>query len=147
MSVTDFPAINASLNSLSTLFIATGWWFISHERKRAHITCMIAALITSTVFLGCYVVYHYFVGSVRFTAEGWPRWIYFPILISHLILAMAIVPMVVMTLVPAIRGRFDRHRKIGRWTMPVWLYVSVTGVLVYLMLYVWFPSSQIQALQ
>jgi uncharacterized membrane protein YozB (DUF420 family) len=142
VTVADFPALNAGLNTLSTILIASGWWFITHERKRAHIACMVAALVTSAVFLGCYLVYHYYVGSVRFTEQGWPRLVYFPILISHLILAMAILPMVILTVIPAVRSRFDRHRKIGRWTMPVWLYVSVTGVLVYLMLYVWFPSTE-----
>lgn len=145
MTVTDLPAVNASLNSLSTVFIAVGWWFIAHERKRAHIACMVSALVTSAVFLGCYLVYHYHVGSVKFTADGWPRLVYFPILISHIILAIAIVPMVLMTVIPALRGRFDKHRRMGKWTMPVWLYVSVTGVIVYLMLYVWFPSSEIKS--
>jgi len=141
VSVSDLPAVNASLNSLSTVFIATGWWMIAHERKRAHIACMVSALATSTVFLASYLIYHYHVGSVPFTEQGWPRWVYFPILISHVILAMVILPMVTLTVIPALRGRFDKHRRIGRWTMPVWLYVSVTGVLVYLMLYVWFPST------
>lgn len=143
MNVTDLPALNASLNTLSTIFIAVGWWMITHERKRAHIVCMVSALVTSAAFLGSYLVYHYYVGSIPFTERGWPRLVYFPILISHVILAMAILPMVIMTVVPAVRGRFDKHRRIGKWTMPVWLYVSVTGVLVYLMLYVWFPSTEV----
>lgn len=147
MSVTDLPAVNATLNSIATIFIAAGWWFILHEQKRAHIACMISALVVSAIFLACYLVYHFAVGSIPFTAEGWPRVVYFPILISHIILAMAIVPMVLMTVVPAIRQRFDKHKKWGRWTMPTWLYVSVTGVLVYLMLYVWFPSEQLTAVQ
>jgi putative membrane protein len=141
VSVSNFPALNAGLNSLSTLFILAGWWLIAHERKRAHITFMVLALVTSSAFLGCYLYYHFHVGHVPFTEQGWPRTVYFPLLISHLILAVVIVPMVVLTVVPALRARFDAHRRIGRWTMPVWLYVSVTGVLVYLMLYVWFPST------
>lgn len=142
MSIADFPALNAGLNSLSTVFILAGWWFISHENKRAHIVCMVSALTTSSVFLVCYLIYHYHVGHVRFTEEGWPRMVYFPILFSHLILAMVIVPMVIMTVIPAVRARFDKHKRIGRWTMPVWLYVSVTGVMIYLMLYVIFPSTE-----
>lgn len=141
MSIADFPVLNAGLNALSTIFVAAGWWFILHEQKRRHIACMVSALVTSSVFLTCYLIYHFNVGSVRFTEPGWPRAVYFPLLISHLILAIAIVPMVAMTVVPALKARFDRHRKFGRWTMPVWLYVSVTGVLVYLMLYIWFPST------
>lgn len=139
------PAVNATLNSVATVFIAMGWWFILREKKKAHAVCMISALTTSAAFLACYVVYHYHAGSVKFTAEGWPRLVYFPILISHVILAIAIVPMVLMTVIPAVRRRWDRHRRMGRWTMPVWLYVSVTGVLVYLMLYVWFPSTALPA--
>lgn len=138
MSVSDFPALNASLNSIATVLIASGWWFIRHERKRAHIICMVAALCVSTAFLACYLYYHAHVGSVKFTSQGIVRPIYFAILLSHLVLAMVIVPLVAMTVIPALRRRFDRHRRIGRWTMPIWLYVSVTGVLVYLMLYQWF---------
>jgi len=141
VSIADFPALNAGLNTLSTIFIAAGWWFISREQKRRHITCMVAALVTSSAFLTCYLIYHFNVGSVRFTEQGWSRAVYFPLLISHLILAIVVVPMIVMTVVPALRSRFDRHRKFGKWTMPVWLYVSITGVLVYLMLYIWFPST------
>lgn len=141
MTVTDLPAVNATLNSISTVLIAVGWWFIAHEKKRQHIACMVSALVTSAAFLACYLVYHYHVGSVKFTAEGWVRPVYFFILITHIILAMAVVPLVLMTVIPALRSRFDRHKRWGRITMPVWLYVSVTGVLVYLMLYQWFPSA------
>lgn len=145
MSVSDFPALNAGLNSLCTIFLLLGWWFIVNQRKTQHICCMVAALITSTIFLSCYLYYHYHVGSVRFTAQGIVRPIYFFILITHLILAIVIVPMIILTVIPAFRSRFDKHRRIGKWTMPTWLYVSVTGVLVYLMLYVWFPSTAIAA--
>lgn len=143
MSVTDLPKLNAGLNSLATVFILAGWWFISTERKRAHIACMISAIVTSTVFLGTYVTHKILVHGVhtKFAGEGTWVPVYYTLLISHLILAMVIVPMVIMTVIPALRARFDRHRRIGRWTMPVWLYVSVTGVLVYFMLYEWFPPT------
>jgi putative membrane protein len=147
MNISDLPAINASLNSLSTIFILLGWWFIKTDRKQQHIAMMISALVTSTVFLGFYLYYHFNVGAVtRFTEQGWIRPVYFFILISHIILAVAVLPLVIMTVVPAIRQRFDKHRSIGRWTMPIWLYVSFTGVLVYLMLYQWFPSSDLKGL-
>ena len=144
MSIENFPALNATLNAASTVFIAAGWWFIRRERKLPHIACMLAALVTSTVFLACYLIYHFNVGSVRFTAGGAARWIYYFILLTHVVLAIVIVPMVVLTVVPALRQRFDRHRRMGRWTMPLWLYVSVTGVVVYFMLYRWFPSNELK---
>lgn len=144
MSIENFPALNATLNAASTVFIAAGWWFIRRERKLPHIACMLAALVTSTVFLACYLIYHFNVGSVRFTAVGAVRWIYYFILLTHVVLAIVIVPMVVLTVVPALRQRFDRHRRMGRWTMPLWLYVSVTGVIVYFMLYQWFPPDELK---
>lgn len=144
MSVADLPAVNATLNTICTLFLIAGWWFIAHERKKQHIICMVSALAVSALFLTSYVIYHYHVGSIRFTYEH-PviRPLYFFILITHIILAAAIVPLVIMTVIPALRARFDRHRKWARITLPLWLYVSVTGVIVYLMLYVWFPSTQL----
>jgi putative membrane protein len=141
MSISDLPALNATLNSISTIFIALGWYLIRRGFWRQHIVCMILALTTSTAFLVSYLIYHAHAGSVRFTAQGIVRPIYFTILISHIILAFAILPMVVATLVPVFRRRWAKHTRLGRWTMPVWLYVSVTGVLVYLMLYRWFPSA------
>ncbi|MBU3665020.1 MAG: DUF420 domain-containing protein [Chthoniobacterales bacterium] len=143
MSVADLPAVNATLNSLCTLLLLAGWWFIKRERKTQHIVCMASALAVSAAFLACYLVYHYHVGSVKFTAQGFVRPVYFFILVTHIILAAAIVPLVLMTIIPAFRARFDRHRKWARITLPLWLYVSVTGVIVYLMLYVWFPSAQL----
>jgi len=143
VSVNDLPAVNASLNSLSTLLLLAGWWFIKHERKAQHIACMVSALAVSAAFLTCYLIYHYHVGSVKFTAQGLVRPVYFFILITHVILAVVIVPLVALTVVPALRARFDRHRKWARVTLPLWLYVSVTGVIVYLMLYVWFPSASL----
>ncbi len=139
MTLKDLPALNASLNGLSTLFIVVGWILILRERKRAHAACMIAAIFTSTAFLVSYVIYHANVGSVKFTAEGWVRPVYFAILISHVVLAFAVPVLVALTVIPALRARYDKHRKLGRVTMPVWLYVSVTGVVIYLMLYVWYP--------
>lgn len=139
MTLQDLPTVNASLNALSTCFILLGWWCIRRERKRAHIGAMSAALLTSSVFLTCYLVYHFNVPTTRFTHGGWPKAIYFLILFSHIPLAFITLPLVFMTVIPALRARYDRHRKIARWTLPIWLYVSFTGVLVYLMLYVWFP--------
>jgi len=141
MTVSDLPAINASLNFISTLFIAAGWYLIRRGYWRRHVACMIAALISSTLFLVGYLTYHAQFGSTNFTAQGIIRPIYFTILISHILLAFVILPLVILTLVPVFRRRWDRHTRIGRWTMPIWLYVSVTGVLVYLMLYKWFPPT------
>lgn len=142
MTIKDLPAINASLNALSTLFIIIGILSIKSDRKQVHIAAMIAALTTSAVFLTCYLIYHFNVtGVTKFTHPGWPRFLYLTILISHSILAMVNLPLVILTVVPAFRARWDRHRRLAAWTWPVWLYVSVTGVLVYLMLYVWFPPA------
>lgn len=143
MSVSDLPAVNATLNSVCTVLLLAGWWFIRHERKAQHIFCMVAALCVSVVFLVTYVTHKILVQGVhtKFGGEGVWVPIYYVVLISHLILAMVIVPLVLITVVPALRARYDRHRKWARWTLPLWLYVSVTGVLVYLMLYVWFPPQ------
>jgi putative membrane protein len=144
MQIEDFPAVNATLNAASTIFIAAGWMFIRRERKGPHIVCMTCALVTSTAFLTCYLIYHFNVLSIRFTAGGAAKWIYYFILFTHVVLAVVVLPMVIMTVIPALRARFDRHRRMGRWTMPVWLYVSMTGVIVYLMLYKWFPSDELK---
>ena len=136
MTVHDLPPINASLNALSTVFILLGWWCVRHDRKQQHIAAMTCALGSSTLFLVCYLVYHFSVTAVtRFTGQGMVRPVYFAVLISHVCLAFAVVPMVILTVVPALRARYDRHRRVARWTLPVWLYVSVTGVVVYWMLY------------
>lgn len=141
MNVQDLPPINASLNALSTMFIVLGLVAIKSDRKQLHIFAMAAALVTSTLFLACYLTYHFnVVGVTRFTHSGWPRVAYLAILISHSILAVATLPLVLLTVIPALRARWDRHRRLARWTWPIWLYVSLTGVLVYLMLYVWFPG-------
>lgn len=144
-SISDLPAVNASLNLVSTVFISTGWYLIRRGAWRRHVACMIVALISSTLFLIGYIVYHAHVGekSTHFSAGGLVATIYFPMLISHIILAFATLPLVVLTLIPVFRRRWDRHRRIARWTIPIWLYVSVTGVLVYLMLYKWFPPPNL----
>jgi uncharacterized membrane protein YozB (DUF420 family) len=135
MSVEQLPALNASLNSLSALLVLLGYAFIRTRRITAHRVCMLLAVLASVLFLSSYLVYHAQVGSMPFQGRGWIRPIYFTILISHTILATAVVPLVALTLFRALRGRFERHRAIARWTLPIWVYVSVTGVIVYLMLY------------
>lgn len=135
MSVTDLPALNASLNMLATLFLLAGYVCIRRKQVAAHRACMVGALTMSALFLTSYVIYHANVGSRPFTGTGPIRIVYFLILISHVVLATAIVPLVVMTVWRALSGRFDRHRAIARITWPLWMYVSVTGVVVYLMLY------------
>jgi uncharacterized membrane protein YozB (DUF420 family) len=130
-----FPAINATLNGTSALLLLLGRWYIARGRMAIHRAIMIAALVTSTAFLACYLYFHAHVGDVRFQGQGWIRPVYFAILITHVILAAVIVPMVIITLSRALRARFDRHRVIARWTFPLWLYVSVTGVVIYVMLY------------
>lgn len=127
--------LNAALNGTSAVLLLIGRWFISQGRMAVHRAFMTAALITSTGFLGSYLYYHAHVGSVRFRGQGWSRPVYFSILISHTILAAVIVPLVIITLSRALRERFDRHRAIARWTFPIWLYVSITGVVIYVMLY------------
>lgn len=130
-----FPAIDAALNGTSALLLIAAHRMIKRGHIAMHRRLMLAAVGCSTVFLVCYLYYHAHVGSVRFQGRGWSRPLYFSILISHTILAAAIVPLVIITLARALRGRFDRHRSIARWTYPLWLYVSVTGVVIYLMLY------------
>lgn len=143
IGLSDLPALNATLNGLTATLLSVGYVFIRRGREGAHRACMIAALLLSVAFLTSYLVYHFNVGSIQFTAEGWVRPVYFSILLSHAVLAVVVVPLVVVTVVRAFRRRFERHRRVARWTLPVWLYVSVTGVLVYLMLYRWFPSAEL----
>lgn len=135
MSVTDLPALNATLNGLATCLLLVGWWLARSGRHDTHRWVMTGALAVSAAFLASYVIYHARVGSRPYQGSGPIRAVYFPILITHIVLAAAIVPMVAMTVLRAWRGRFDRHRAIARWTLPLWLYVSVTGVGIYLMLY------------
>lgn len=135
LQVTDLPAVNATLNSLATVLLIAAWVFVKRRRLIAHRNLMIAALVCSTLFLTSYLIYHAQVGSVRFQGTGPVRTVYFTILITHTILA-ALVPFLVgVTVWRAYRKRWDRHVRIARWTLPVWLYVSVTGVVVYWMLY------------
>jgi len=135
VTVTDLPALNATLNATSAVLISIGWILIKRGRRAAHKNVMIAACVTSTLFLTSYLIYHAQVGSVRFTKTGAIRTVYLSILLTHTVLAAVIVPLVLVTLARALRGNYDRHRRIARWTMPIWLYVSVTGVVVYVMLY------------
>jgi uncharacterized membrane protein YozB (DUF420 family) len=135
MTVTDLPALNATLNGLATICLVLGWVAIRSRRIALHRLCMLAAFATSVVFLISYLVYHYHAGSKPFTGQGALRLVYFLILITHIVLAAAIVPLALVTLSRALAGRFDRHRRIARITLPIWLYVSVTGVIVYVMLY------------
>ena len=141
MTVASLPPINASLNALSAVFLAAGFVFIRRKNIIAHRRCMISAFATSTVFLACYLTYHFSVRAVtKFTGQGWIRPVYFIMLISHILLAMAILPLAIVTLSRGLRERFDSHRAIARWTWPLWMCVSVTGVLVYLMLYHLYPA-------
>jgi uncharacterized membrane protein YozB (DUF420 family) len=135
-----FPALNATLNGVSAVLLITGRWLISRRRIAAHRAVMLSALGASTAFLVSYLYYHAHVGSVHFRGQGWSRPVYFTILTSHTILAAVIVPLVIITLSRALRERFDLHRAIARWTFPLWLYVSMTGVIIYFMLYHWFAA-------
>jgi putative membrane protein len=143
MTISDLPGLNASFNLTSTIFISMGWYFVRRGAWQRHMVCMIVALISSTFFLAGYIFYHAHVGEKSSGYTGWVAAIYFPILISHILLAFVTLPLVILTLIPVFRRRWDRHRRIARWTMPIWLYVSVTGVLVYLVLYKWFPPPNL----
>jgi uncharacterized membrane protein YozB (DUF420 family) len=135
MTVQDLPAVNAALNATSGVLLLIGWSLIRARRIDLHRRVMIAAFITSSLFLVCYVIYHAQVGSVRFTRQGFVRPLYFSILITHVTLAALVLPLAIVTLSRGLKARYDRHRTIARWTLPIWLYVSVTGVLVYVLLY------------
>jgi putative membrane protein len=136
-----FPALIASLNGASAVLLLIGRYMIARGRMAAHRAFMIAAVVASALFLACYLYFHVHVGNIRFLGQGIWRPIYFLILIPHVTLAIVIVPMVIITLIRGLRARYDTHRAIARWTWPLWMYVSVTGVLVYFMLYQWFPHS------
>ena len=135
MNVHDLPAVNASLNALSGTLLLCGFVMMRLKRIPAHRAFMIAAFAASSLFLICYVVYHAQVGSVRFTREGFVRTLYYTILLTHVTLAIAVVPLAIITLSRGLKGRFSQHRRIARWTFPIWVYDSVTGVLVYVLLY------------
>lgn len=142
MTVRDLPHLNAALNLAAALFLTFGYGFIRRKNIAAHKACMLSATAVSAAFLTSYLIYHAHAGSVKFTGHGAIRPMYFAILISHTLLAAAVPILVAITLYRALRGQFDRHRAIARWTLPIWLYVSVTGVLVYLMLYRLYPGPQ-----
>lgn len=135
MTLRDLPALNACLNAAAAVALLIGFWLIRRGRWRAHRAAMITALVLSGAFLTSYLVYHAQVGSVRFQGQGWVRTLYLSILATHTVLAAAVPVLAIVTLTRALRRRFDRHRAIARWTLPIWLYVSVTGVVVYWMLY------------
>lgn len=135
-----WPAVNAALNAMSAVLLVAGFFYIRQRRIAVHRAFMAAAFATSTLFLLSYLGYHYSVGATRFQGQGWPRTIYLSILLSHTVLAVIILPMAITTLYRALRGQFDRHRGIARWTLPLWIYVSVTGVVIYAMLYHLYPS-------
>lgn len=143
--MTDFysvlPHLNATLNASSFVLLTSGYFFIRRRRVKAHRNCQLAALGASILFLISYVVYHQHHGTTRFAGQGTARTVYFTILTTHTILAVVIVPFVIVTFRRALRGDFLRHRALARWTLPMWLYVSITGVLVYLMLYHLYPSQ------
>jgi putative membrane protein len=135
LSISDLPAVNATLNGISAILLATGYVLIRQRRIKLHRLCMLTAFGTSTLFLISYLVYHFHVLSKHFTGQGPIRYVYFTILITHVTLAAVIVPMALITLSRALARKFPRHKAIARWTLPIWLYVSVTGVVVYWMLY------------
>ncbi|MEP7271072.1 MAG: DUF420 domain-containing protein [Acidobacteriota bacterium] len=139
MSLSQLPTLNAILNGTSTLFLILGYLSIRKRRILLHRVCMSTAFLTSTLFLISYLIYHYFHRTTIFQGQGWIRPVYFFILFSHIALAIVIVPLVLVTLSRAMRGRFMAHRRIAKVTLPLWLYVSVTGVIVYLMLYQIYP--------
>jgi uncharacterized membrane protein YozB (DUF420 family) len=143
MSVSDLPALNATLNATATILLLAGFYFIKTERKGAHRLCMLSAFFVSCVFLTTYVLHKILVHGVHtpFGGSGFWRTFYYGMLTSHILLAITIVPLILITMSHAIKARFEKHRAWARWTFPLWLYVSVTGVLVYFMLYRWFPHS------
>ena len=143
MTLHDLPAVNGTLNGLSAVLLSAGFVFIKQKNVRAHRNCMISAFATSVIFLICYLTYHIFVHHVtRFQNPLWFRPIYLTILVTHTILAIVIVPLILITLNRALKERFALHKQIARWTWPLWMYVSVTGVVVYLILYQIFPQPQ-----
>jgi len=143
MTAADLPPLNAALNGLATVLLVSGWVCIRTGRRAAHRACMVGALAVSSVFLVSYVTHKALVHGVhtKVGLEGMARTGYYLMLFSHVVLAAGIVPLALLTMVRAFRERFDAHRRIARWTLPIWLYVSVTGVLIYFMLYHWFPAA------
>ncbi len=140
MQLHDLPAVNACLNGLSAVFLTLGYVFIRQGKREAHRNCMISAFVTSAVFLVCYLVYHFYAGRTVFKDPAWFRPIYLILLLTHTVLAVVIVPLILMTFHRAIKARYELHKKIARWTWPLWMYVSVTGVVIYLLLYQIYPQ-------
>jgi uncharacterized membrane protein YozB (DUF420 family) len=141
MTFSDLPAVNASLNGLSAILLSLGYYFIRRKNQAAHQKCMLAAVVTSVLFLACYLTYHAKAGRTIFKDPHWFRPIYITLLLTHTVLAVTVIPLVIITLSRALKQRFELHKKIARWTWPIWMYVSVTGVIVYLLLYKIFPQS------
>jgi len=141
VTLTDLPALNATLNAVSAVLICTGLVLIKQGRRNAHRSAMLGAVTSSTLFLASYLYYHFHAGTTRFQNTGIARTAYFTILGSHTVLAAAVPFLVAISVILALRGRFDRHRAWARWTAPIWLYVSVTGIAVYVMLYHLYPSA------
>lgn len=141
MTVNDLSHVNAALNTLSTVLIVAGYMMIRRKRIAAHKTCMLSATAVSAAFLTCYLIYHFYAGHVTFTQGGFIRAVYLVVLLTHIVLAAVTPILVIITLYRALRNQIDKHRRIARWTLPIWLYVSVTGVIVYLMLYRIYPSQ------
>jgi uncharacterized membrane protein YozB (DUF420 family) len=139
LTIASLPLLNAILNGISALLLSSGYVAIRRQYVTLHKTCMLSACIVSAMFLTSYVIYHYHIGSRPFPGQGGIRVVYFAILIPHTILAIVIVPMVLLTLYRALTSQWQRHQRLARWTLPLWLYVSVTGVIIYLMLYQLYP--------
>ena len=135
ITISDLPTLNATLNTISTILLTIGFLMIRRRKIVAHRNCMIAAFVVSGLFLTSYLIYHYHAGSTPFEGSGWIRFVYFAVLIPHIILAASILPLALITLYFALRKRFTKHQRIARWTLPIWLYVSITGIIVYWMLY------------
>jgi putative membrane protein len=141
LTLHDLPTVNAFLNATAAILLVWGFTLIKRKKIAEHRRAMLSAFAVSCIFLVCYLVYHYNVGSVRFPRPGWVKTVYLTILATHTVLAVTVPFLAIITLNRALRGRFDKHRKIARWTFPIWLYVSVTGVIVYLMLYHLYPLA------
>jgi uncharacterized membrane protein YozB (DUF420 family) len=142
VNFSDLPAVNATLNALSAILLGFGFYFIKRRNQRAHMKCMIAAFVTSTLFLISYLTYHSHAGRTVFKNPAWFRPWYLTLLFTHTVLAAVIVPLVLITINRALKLRFERHKQIARWTWPIWMYVSVTGVVIYWLLYIKFPQTQ-----
>ncbi len=143
MTVFDLPHVNATLNCISTLLIVIGYVMIRRKRIAAHRACMLSATAVSAAFLVCYLIYHYHAGHTKFTEEGAVRYAYLTILFTHVVLAAAVPFLVGLAIYRAVRNQLEQHRRIVRWALPIWLYVSVTGVVVYLMLYQLYPPQAV----